>query len=871
MPEAEIGLKLTLKGRREAAQGLADVDQGLDSVADGAEHVEKAADGAAKSLAKASAKKIGQGFMATGRGVLSLAGTLSRGLYRGAVIGAKALGALSIAAGVVGIKAIALASSARETGSAFNTVFGPSARGIQKDLDQLSNKFGIYNPLLQDATRQFGVFGKAAGVAGNQLPSFSTDLTKAGLDLGSFYDTDPQQVFDALQSGLSGESEPLRKFGIFLSDANLNAFALSEGIGKTTKEMTDQEKVALRQGFIMANLGDAQGDLARTSGGLANQQRGFTGRMKDFLTMLGGPLATAATGAFQGLNAIAKKGINLLKPQLPDLEKKAGTLSATFAGWGKQMAKNLPSAIDRVVSAGKGFASFFDRVRNFTSGIDWGSSSVGLAGIGTALAGINWSLLADGLGKGVSDSISVFGVVIGFAADHVDTLAKYLPLLIAGFVAYKTAQAAVNFLGLAHIPILVAQIGANVALASANRALATQMAISNGVEKKGIAQRVISTAGMFAQKGAQVVLTASTKIVTGAQRVLNAVMKANPIGLVVLAITALVGGLILAYKKSETFRNIVNGAFDMVKKTVKGVLDWFGSWVPKVFSAVVAAVKAYINVYRTVITTAFKVVKAVVSTAISAVKTVVTGAWRFISAAVRGYVNAYRTVIVGAFNIVRSVIKAVMNTVKGVVSGAWKAISNTVTNGAGAIVDTIKAVPQKIVNLGRKFLDAGKSVVGKIFEGIKSAASSAGGFIADLAGSIKGAINNALSLPLSIDKPGFLGGGSITLIPAFANGTPFAPGGFAMVGERGPEIVEIARGSRVHTAEETRRMVRPTRPTLPFEPDLSPVVNHQIDLDMERDNKFLGPIRNITRVVTVDGKVLAEVVHAEDRTAEARA
>ncbi len=72
-------------------------------------------------------------------------------------------------------------------------------------------------------------------------------------------------------------------------------------------------------------------------------------------------------------------------------------------------------------------------------------------------------------------------------------------------------------------------------------------------------------------------------------------MTANPIGLVVVAIAALVAGLILAYKHSETFRNIVDAAFGAIKDIVLSVVGWFGKWVPAVFGAVVGLVKGHID------------------------------------------------------------------------------------------------------------------------------------------------------------------------------------------------------------------------------------------------------------------------------------
>ncbi len=563
MATEEVGLRLTLQGRREAAAGLTEVRGELENVADAGHDVEDAGKAAERGLERASDRRFARGFSAIGRGIGGVSRTIGRGLLGAARVGAVALGTTAVAAGALSVKAISLASDARETASAFDTVFGPAAQGIERDLEGLTKRFGLYGPELQDATRQLGVFGKAAGVARADLPGFATDLTRAGLDLSSFYNVSSADAFAAIQSGLSGEAEPLRRFGIFLSDAAMKAQAAQMGL---TGELTEQQKVLIRQKLILKGLGDAQGDLARTSDGFANQQRGATGRIKSLLTTIGGPLTTAATGAFRGLNAVLKVAMRELEQRMPGLEKGAGGLSGTFERWGKSMAKGLPDALDRIAGAGKRVSGFFSSAREFTDGIDWGNTSGGLSAIGTTLASADWGVLADGFGSGVSDTVSVFNVVIGFAADHIDDLAAALPYLIVGFAAYKTAQAAANVAALAHLPILAANVAANLALAGANRSLATQMAITNGVEKTTMLTRARSTAATIAHGAATVVTATATKIAAAGQWLLNAALTANPIGLVVAGIALLVGGLILAYKKSETFRSGVDFLWNSILK-----------------------------------------------------------------------------------------------------------------------------------------------------------------------------------------------------------------------------------------------------------------------------------------------------------------
>ncbi|HXH77319.1 hypothetical protein [Nocardioides sp.] len=575
----EVGIRLSLAGRRETAAGLAATKDDLEVVADAAKDVDTAGRQAARGLEKASSPRFSRGFDSITKGARGLFGFLGRGAVaatRGAVVGVTAL---SIALGATSVKAIGLASDANETASAFGTVLGPAAGRTQKDLDGLSKRFGLYGADLQSAATGFATLGKMSGQQGKGLSEFSTGLVRAGLDLGSFYNARPEEVMGALQSGLTGEAEGLKRFNIFMSDAALNAFAVSKGLTQSTQDMSEQQKVALRHAFIMANLGDAQGDLTRTSEGFANQQRGATGRVQTFMRMLGGPLTTAATGVFKGFNVIAQRGIGMLRRELPGLQKDAGGVSETMTRWGRQIARGLPDTLQKVgglVSdvrerAGR-LSAAWGGLKVGKSGAQFREAGAGLSVIGASLKGVDLTKLADGFSSGLNDSVSVFGVVIGFAADHVDTLGKYMPLLIGAFIAYKGAQALANIAAIAALPITVANIGANIALTSSNRALATQLAITNNVEKVGIITRARGTVATVASTVAGLAASAATKVWAAGQWLLNAALTANPIGLVVVGIALLVGGLVLAYKKSETFRTIVDSLWN-------GVLKPFGAWI----------------------------------------------------------------------------------------------------------------------------------------------------------------------------------------------------------------------------------------------------------------------------------------------------
>jgi hypothetical protein len=124
-------------------------------------------------------------------------------------------------------------------------------------------------------------------LSGQELAGFSNDFTALASDLASFNNTTPEQAVQAIGAALRGESEPLRQYGVLLNDAALKAAALELGIYDGSGALTDQQKILAAQKVIFEKTTDAQGDFARTSGGLANSQRTLTAQMDNLQASIG--------------------------------------------------------------------------------------------------------------------------------------------------------------------------------------------------------------------------------------------------------------------------------------------------------------------------------------------------------------------------------------------------------------------------------------------------------------------------------------------------------------------------------------------------------------------------------------------------------
>jgi hypothetical protein len=233
-----------------------------------------------------------------------------------------ALAAVGAAAGLMAIKigkeAVAAASDLAETVSKVDVIFGDTAKNIEAFGAKAAASLGQTRTQAMNAAATFGIFGKSAGLAGEELTSFSTEFVTLASDLASFNNTSVDQAITALGAALRGESEPIRAFGVLLNDATLKAKAMEMGIYSGTGTLTAQQKVLAAHKVILEQTTDAQGDFARTADGMANSQRILTARLDEAKIVLG-----------QALLPVALSVVNLFNDKfLPVIEK----LAASFGG-----------------------------------------------------------------------------------------------------------------------------------------------------------------------------------------------------------------------------------------------------------------------------------------------------------------------------------------------------------------------------------------------------------------------------------------------------------------------------------------------------------------------------------------------------------
>ncbi|MDE7289782.1 MAG: hypothetical protein K2N71_09840, partial [Oscillospiraceae bacterium] len=197
---------------------------------------------------------------------------------------------------------IELASNLTEVQNVVDVTFGDGAQEIYKWADAAAESFGMSSLAAQEYNGTMGAMLKSMGLTDDKVKEMSMDMVGLAGDMASFYNLPIEQAFQKIRSGISGETEPLKQLGINMSVANLEAYALSQGIETAYKKMTEAEKATLRYNYLMAQTADAQGDFARTSDSFANQQKILELQTQNLAASFGEKLLPSLNNVLQTAN-----------------------------------------------------------------------------------------------------------------------------------------------------------------------------------------------------------------------------------------------------------------------------------------------------------------------------------------------------------------------------------------------------------------------------------------------------------------------------------------------------------------------------------------------------------------------------------------
>lgn len=265
----------------------------------------------------------------------------------GATIGgAFALGAITDQVGQM-VKA---ASDLAESQSKVGVVFGTSAKNVQEWSATAVKSMGMTQQAALEAAGTYGNLFQAFGIGRTEATKMSTTLVQLASDLASFNNTSMDEAIQALRSGLSGETEPLKRYGVALNDARLKQEALNMGIYNGKGILSAAQKAQAAYALILKDTALAQGDFARTADGAANTMKSLTAAFQQSQAIVGGALLRS----------------------IMDLGDALGGKDNAVDGMTK-LATGLSDVIDQSADGVKAIQAIYEALRNQTGASTEGS------------------------------------------------------------------------------------------------------------------------------------------------------------------------------------------------------------------------------------------------------------------------------------------------------------------------------------------------------------------------------------------------------------------------------------------------------------------------------------------------------------------
>ncbi|WP_220015051.1 phage tail protein [Clavibacter michiganensis] len=752
---------------------------------------------AGDSGGKESGRRAGEGLRT---GILGAVGSLAAPLA--AVVAGLGIGRMLASS-------ITNASDFQESATAITAVFGDADKTIQDFAANSATSLGQSKNQTLDAARTFGVFGKAAGLSGGELAGFSTDFITLAADLASFNNTTPEEAIEALGAGLRGESEPLRAYGILLDDATLKARATKMGIYSGNDALTQQQKVLASQGEIMAQTSTQQGDFARTSQGLANQQRILKAQTENLSTSFGMLF-------------------------LPIVLKVVGALNTT-------LVPALFAGVDAITAVYDGF-------RDGKTALDLGDKTAGLVSFGVTLRGFADQVgvifgdvkakIASAFSGDGSQLSTLIGQVVGFVSALsplqlvFSAIAPLLPTLLS--LSGQVAGALTAVLGAALqvlTPILQNLVEDLVGLAGFMGRNTELVGTFAAAILAGVVALKIYRLTMVAVAAVTKAWAIATKALAVVQAGFNLIALANPVAILVVAIAALIAGIVYLATQTTFFQDLWTNVasffstlwqatqliFETVINAIVSFLTGQLLFIQSTWNAIWTGISSFFtglwNGLVAFVQTVLVALATMILIQVTAVQTIWNTVWQAIGDFLSGIWNAIVTTVTTNFQNMVALAQerlaalaagwnAVWSAVLGFLSAVWNGIVSVVTTVFGAVQGFIVGALTSITGFWVSTWSSILSFFSGIWNGILSfvlgVASSVVGAVAGIVNSVRSKVGEAVAFVSGLPGQAMAALGNLgsklfdsgkSLIQGFINGIK------DMVGAVGRAVSNVVQGA----------------------------------------------------------------------------
>lgn len=606
--------------------------------------------------------------------------------------------------------------------------------------------------IASNAMNQFGL--KASDMAG-VADTLAGAANASAIDVTDLGQSMAQAGAVAKLSGVSFEDTAtaialLGNAGIKGSDAGTSLKSFLSNLSNVTDGSKKQIAVAEKLNLVTAQgksvFYDAKGNLksmadiseilAKSTAGLSEEQK-----QQALQTLFGSDAIRAAAvlaeNGAKGFDTMATsigkvKAADVAKTKMDNLsgsiEQMKGSAETAAIGLGTAMLPTIKSVVDAATGLINKFTSLSSGTQTTIIQVAAGAAGFLLLG-GAIIKTVSFvqNLVASLRAVSAALGLSKVAAIASAAAHRVAAAAS------------AVWTAATNALSLANIKSAASAVAARVA------AIAT-----------AVAQRAVAIA---------------TGAWTAAQWLLNVAMSANPIGLIIIAIIALVAAIVIAYKKSETFRAIVQAVWNAIKVAISASINFIRNLIVAVFNFIKSYLTAVLNGYRAVFSAVWNGIKAVVSGVINGIRAVISAVFNGVRAYLSAVLNGYKAVFSAAWNAIKAVVTGAINTIRSIitrlssigstVSGYFSRMVSGIRSQISAAISVVTGLPGRIRStvgsFGSILYGAGQSIIRGLINGISS-----------MVGAVKSAVSNVLQsarnlLPFSPAKEGPFSGKGWTL------------------------------------------------------------------------------------------------------------
>ncbi|GAA0753492.1 phage tail tape measure protein [Clostridium sartagoforme] len=665
-------------------------------------------------------------------------------------VGTKLSAAVTLPLLGVGTAATKMAMDAVESENLFEVAMGSMAGDARKWSEETSKALGLnaYNVRKNVAT--YNSMLTSMGLTGQESLKMSEGLTQLSYDMASFYNLKPEEAFEKLKSGISGEAEPLKALGILVNDTTIKTYAYANGIAKQGAELTEAQKVQARYGAIMEATKNAQGDLGRTMDSPTNKIR----IMKEQAEQIGIQFG-------QILIPILEKLMAVIKP-----------LMDKFQGLSKEQQENIVK-IGLVVAAIGPVILIVGKVITII-----GTLSSIISAVSGAIAAAGGASAALG---------AVFAAITGPIGIAIAVIAG---LIAVGVLLYKNWDT---------IKASISGIWEWLKTSISNSVSAIKTAIVSTWESiKAVVLPIVE--GI-----ANVIKTIWEGVKTGFA-FLWEVIKA-----IFISAWTIISSIVQTYINIVTA--VISVAWQLIQVVTTTVWNAVSGVISTVWNGIVALLNPIIQGIVNVLTGAWNTIRSVTTTVFNAVSSIINTVWNSIVNFITPIINSIVSTLTTAWNTIKSVTTAVWNTIQSALNAVWNGIKNTTTSVWNSIssffsnmwrgvsslfTNTVNGIKNTVSNVWSSILGVTTNVWNNIKSAIMTPINAAVNFVKEEIDRIKGFFSGLnISLP-HIKLPHFSLEGEFSLSPPkvphldvnwYAKGGIFNRPSVIGVGEAGTEAV----------------------------------------------------------------------------------